>query len=163
MWQARVKITVTRALQQTLVERPPEPLAHLGRLLLDASMGAAAVVEAEKAERTELERRVKDLEARLAAAPPPTPPASAALKRIVDRKPQTAPRLHSRPKPAGTAALMSAAEASFASAEPSKWGFPEVRYGGAYSFSTMGCKAAWSKCPSLLAAELGSCASSGRA
>ena len=80
----------------------------------------------------QLEVRVKELEARLAAPPPPAaaaPPApsqySAAPKRGIDRKPQTAPRLHSRPKPAAPAA--SAVEESFAGAEPSKWAFPEVR------------------------------------
>ena len=100
----------------------------------------------------QLEGRVKQLEARLAAPPPPPaappppapaappprapaappPPApsqySAAPKRGIERKPQTAPRLHSRPKPAAPAAC--ATEESFAGAEPSKWAFPEVHWLG---------------------------------
>ena len=90
-----------------------------------------------------LESRVKELEAQLAAPLPPAPPvaalATAAPKRTIERKPQTAPRMHSRPKPAAPADG-AAEEESFAGAERAKWAFPEVRYGGAYSFTAMGRK-----------------------
>ena len=71
MWQERVESTVTRALTQTLVQRPPEPLAHLGRLLLDESTGAATAIETANVRfRAQLSRQaeqIKQLTGQLAA------------------------------------------------------------------------------------------------
>ena len=84
-----------------------------------------------------LEEKVKALEAQLAAvSSTPTPETTASPKRAIERKPQTAPKLHSSaPKPAAAAE-----EESYADADSTKWDFPEVRYGGAYSYASMGQK-----------------------
>jgi hypothetical protein len=84
-----------------------------------------------------LEEKVKALEAQLAAVSSTlTPETTASPKRAIERKPQTAPKLHSSaPKPAAAAE-----EESYADADSTKWDFPEVRYGGAYSYASMGQK-----------------------
>ena len=130
------------ALRQLTAPQAPHTLAAAPLPAALVSGGASLDAASQLEYLRKLEGRVKELEARLAKAPaaPPAAPSqySAAPQRGIERKPQTAARLHSRPKPPAPAAAL--VEESYAGADPSKWSFPEVRYGGAYSFTSMGRK-----------------------